>query len=90
MVGVRRAHLVGSIPAATASEGSRFGLHLCLGDMNHRALGRLPDASPLVLLATAVAARWPDGRHLHYVHARSPPRTARRPAARPSTGRWPG
>ena len=32
-------------------------------------LGRLPDASPLVLLANAVAARWPDGRPLHYVHA---------------------
>ena len=55
--------------AQGAPEGSRFGLHLCLGDMNHRALGRLPDASPLVLLANAVAARWPDGRHLHYVHA---------------------
>ena len=55
--------------AQGAPEGSRFGLHLCLGDMNHRALGRLPDASPLVLLANAVAARWPDGRPLHYVHA---------------------
>ena len=37
--------------------------------MNHRALGRLQDASPLVLLANVVAARWPDGRPLHYVHA---------------------
>ena len=55
--------------AQGAPEGSRFGLHLCLGDMNHRALGRLPDASPLVLLANSVAARWPGGRPLHYVHA---------------------
>jgi hypothetical protein len=37
--------------------------------MNHRALGRLPDASPLVLLANAVASRWPAGRPLRYVHA---------------------
>ncbi len=37
--------------------------------MNHRALGRLPDASPLVLLANAVTSRWPPGRPLRYVHA---------------------
>jgi len=55
--------------AQGAPEGSRFGLHLCLGDMNHRPFGRLTDASPLVLLANAVTARWPDGRLLHYVHA---------------------
>jgi hypothetical protein len=55
--------------AQGAPAGSQFGLHLCLGDMNHRALGRLPDASPLVLLANAVASRWPAGRPLRYVHA---------------------
>src|SRR6185437_10180352 len=55
--------------AQGAPDGSRFGLHLCLGDMNHCALGRLTDASPLVLLANAVAARWPDRRLLHYGHA---------------------
>jgi hypothetical protein len=55
--------------AQGAPRGSQFGLHLCLGDMNHRALGRLPDASPLVLLANAVTSRWPSGRPLRYVHA---------------------
>lgn len=55
--------------AQGAPAGSQFGLHLCLGDMNHRALGRLTDASPLVLLANAVTSRWPAGRPLRYVHA---------------------
>ncbi len=55
--------------AQGAPEGSQFGLHLCLGDMNHRALGRLSDASPLVQLANAVASGWPGRRPLRYVHA---------------------
>jgi hypothetical protein len=55
--------------AQGAPEGARFGLHLCLGDMNHRPLGQLTDASPLVLLANAVADRWPAGRPLRFVHA---------------------
>jgi hypothetical protein len=55
--------------AQGAPEGARFGVHLCLGDMNHRALGQLSDASPLVLLANAVAERWPGRRPLQYVHA---------------------
>jgi hypothetical protein len=54
--------------AQGAPEGARFGLHLCLGDMNHRAFGRVADAAPLVLLANAVAARWPARRPLSYVH----------------------
>lgn len=53
---------------STAPEGARFGVHLCLGDMNHRALGRLRDAGPLVQLANALVARWPAGRPLVYVH----------------------
>ena len=54
---------------AAAPEGTRVGIHLCLGDMNHRALGRMSDVSPLVHLANAIAARWPSGRPLEYVHA---------------------
>lgn len=49
--------------------GARFGLHLCLGDMNHRALGRMRDVRPLALLANAIVSRWPAGRPLEYVHA---------------------
>jgi hypothetical protein len=51
-----------------APEGARVGVHLCLGDMNHRAYGRVGDASGFTLLANAVAERWPAGRTLDYVH----------------------
>jgi hypothetical protein len=66
------AHLMARRIAALAQgapEGARFGVHLCLGDMNHRAFGQVSDAAPLVLLANAVAERWPDRRPLQYVHA---------------------
>ena len=54
--------------AQGAPEGAEFGVHLCLGDMNHRALGRVGDADPLVTLSNAIAERWPQGRPLRYVH----------------------
>lgn len=53
---------------AAAPAGARFGIHLCLGDMNHRALGRMSDLSPPVHLANAIARRWPAGRRLEFVH----------------------
>ena len=67
--------------ARRAPEGARFGVHLCLGDMNHRALGRMRDTAPLVHLANAIARAWPAGRPLEYVHApfaaaQDPPPTA--------------
>ena len=49
--------------------GTRFGVHLCLGDLNHKTMVRLRDTRPLVLLANAVAKRWPAGRSLEYMHA---------------------
>jgi hypothetical protein len=55
--------------ASAAPEGTRFGIHLCLGDMNNRAFGRVTDALPLVLLSNAIVARWPQGRTLDIVHA---------------------
>ncbi len=61
------AHLV-TRQVARAPRGSRFGVHLCLGDLGHRALRQLPDAGPLVLLANAIVRRWPAGRDLEYVH----------------------
>ncbi|CAN5910735.1 hypothetical protein BH23ACT10_BH23ACT10_26790 [soil metagenome] len=48
--------------------GARFGIHLCLGDMNHRALGAMRDAGPLVRLANAIADRWPPTHPLDFVH----------------------
>ncbi|MGH3692538.1 MAG: hypothetical protein ACRDRX_00785 [Pseudonocardiaceae bacterium] len=55
--------------AERSPDGTRFGVHLCLGDLNHKAMARLRDTWPLVLLANAVAKRWPVGRSLEYVHA---------------------
>jgi hypothetical protein len=52
----------------SAPEGSRFGVHLCLGDMGHKALKQLKDTGPLVLLANALVRRWPAGRSLEFVH----------------------
>jgi hypothetical protein len=55
--------------ARRAPRGARFGVHLCLGDLGHQALGRLRDVGPLVRLGNAIARRWPAGRPLEYVHA---------------------
>ncbi len=55
--------------ARRAPEGSHWGIHLCLGDMNHRAMGRLRDVSPIVWLGNAIVDRWPAGRHLDFIHA---------------------
>jgi hypothetical protein len=55
--------------ARRAPEGTRFGFHLCVGDFHHKAFGKMRDARPLVLLANAVAAAFPAGRVLEFVHA---------------------
>ena len=55
--------------ARLSPAGSRFGIHLCLGDMNHRALATLKDVRPVVQLANAIAAGWPANRSLEYIHA---------------------
>jgi hypothetical protein len=55
--------------ARRAPVGARFGVHLCLGDMNHHALGRMKDTAPLVTLANALARAWPADRPLEFLHA---------------------
>ena len=50
-------------------EGTRFGVHLCLGDMNHKALGHMRDVRPLVLLSNELPRRWPAALPLEYIHA---------------------
>lgn len=55
--------------AAAAPRGARFGVHLCVGDMEHRALGRMRDVAPMVDLANGIAKAWPAGRLLEFVHA---------------------
>ncbi|MFI1919672.1 hypothetical protein [Nocardia sp. NPDC020380] len=54
--------------AAAAPEGTRFGVHLCLGGMNNKARATLRDTRPQLALANSVARHWPDGRTLQYVH----------------------
>ncbi|NNL97562.1 MAG: hypothetical protein HKO63_05095 [Acidimicrobiia bacterium] len=51
-----------------APAGARFGLHLCLGDLNNVSMGDPSDAGPLVVLANAIMGEWPAGRVLDYVH----------------------
>ena len=55
--------------ADAAPAGTRFGVHLCLGDMNNRALGSMGDVGPLVTLSNAIVSGWPAGRELVFVHA---------------------
>ena len=55
--------------AAAAAPGTRFGVHLCLGDMNNKAFGTMTDVEPLVLLANAILRGWPEGRTLDIMHA---------------------
>lgn len=47
---------------------TRWGFHLCVGDMNNTAFSRLDDATTLTLLANAIVDRFPKGRKLEFVH----------------------
>ena len=56
-------------PAKLASNGTKFGVHLCFGDLNHKALMKVgEDCAPTVQLANAIAVRWPRHTSLSYVH----------------------
>jgi hypothetical protein len=55
--------------AAASPPGTRFAVHLCLGDMNNRAFGTMRDVTPLVLLANAILSAWPAERRLELIHA---------------------
>ena len=62
-------------------EGTRWGFHLCVGDMNHRSFSRLDDATIPVKLANALIERFPAGRtleflHMPFAHAVEPPTTS--------------
>lgn len=62
------AAMIAELPALMPT-GTRFGIHTCLGDMNHTAAGHASDASPMILFANALAAAWPEGRPLEFIHA---------------------
>jgi hypothetical protein len=53
---------------AATPPGTRFGVHLCPGHLNHRAPKPLKSAAPLVALTQALVRAWPEGRGLEYVH----------------------
>ncbi len=66
------AHLLAGLVVKVAADspaGAHFGVHLCLGDMNHEALANMADMAPVVSLANAIVARWPAHRPLDFVHA---------------------
>jgi hypothetical protein len=52
-----------------APDGTRFGLHLCLGDCYHEPYATIVDVAPWVLMANAVFRGWPARRTLEYLHA---------------------
>lgn len=49
-------------------EGSRWGIHLCVGDMNNKSYSHLTNAEPLVLLSNSLVKQFPAGRKLEFVH----------------------
>ena len=51
-----------------APVGTRWGFHLCVGDMNNEALSKLTDTRPSVLLANALVDQFPSGRQLEFIH----------------------
>ncbi|MFF4248794.1 hypothetical protein ACFYY2_30615 [Streptomyces sp. NPDC001822] len=51
-----------------APHGTRLGMHLCLGDMGHKARVTPASAAPLVSLTNVLTRRWPEGRELEFVH----------------------
>lgn len=51
-----------------APPGSRFGVHLCLGDLGHDALRQLDDTGALVALTAALVRQWPRHTTLEFVH----------------------
>lgn len=55
--------------ARRVPEGTRFGVHLCLGDLNHQALSPMKSAAPVVHLYNELSSRWPADRPLEFIHA---------------------
>ena len=54
--------------AAAAPANTTWGVHLCLGDLGHKALAGMTSCAPLTALANAIARRWPAGRTLAFMH----------------------
>ncbi|MDV3129943.1 hypothetical protein M1247_33920 [Mycobacterium sp. 21AC1] len=53
----------------SVSPGTRFGIHLCYGDLgNHSFITGLRDCAAAVALTNAIVASWPSTVSLEYVH----------------------
>lgn len=48
--------------------GTRWGFHLCVGDMNNESFSKLSDVGPAVDLANGLMSRFPSDRSLEFVH----------------------
>jgi hypothetical protein len=59
--------LFGAVAGGTP-EGTHFGMHLCLGDFNHKAFSTMATAEPIVRVVNSIVAHWPGGHPLDYVH----------------------
>ncbi len=55
--------------AAAAPAGTRFAVHLCVGDQDHRAMVVPDDVGPLVALANEIVRQWPAHNPLVLLHA---------------------
>jgi hypothetical protein len=51
-----------------APAGARFALHLCLGDLHNKALGKPHTAEPMVTIGNALLKSWPTTHPLDYLH----------------------
>jgi hypothetical protein len=70
--------------AAVTPAGTRYALHLCVGDLGHKAMSTPRSTAPLVTLANALARRWPTARW-NACTCRWPPATSPPPMTRAST-----
>lgn len=62
------------VQVQAAPSGTRFGVHLCFGDLGHHALRQLPDADALAALSSALIQQWPQHTALDFVRLPLPRR----------------
>jgi hypothetical protein len=58
--------ITGLVRAAPA--GARFGIHMCMGDLNHQPLQMLRSLNAVVLLAMMLLKTWPEDHSLEFLH----------------------
>ena len=77
-------------PAKLAPNGTKFGVHLCFGDLNHRALMKVgKDCAPIVERPTPLPNAGPVTDHWRMSTSRWPPVIVRPASRSPITHDWP-